>query len=168
MPLWAATVLFYWRAVAEKRGLNWYAFAAAAAGLLVTTAYALIFIALLILFTVASRRGRVAAQAYAAWIAWAAVAGMLYVHIEVLEQSGFKVMPTIERLRLAGAAVGNTEAWFKLVGLLVLAHAGLIVLVALAFGWPRTGFARAPAITRPPPPPSTLNFLWCSPSGRCC
>ena len=159
MPFWAASVLFYWRAVAEKRSLNWYAFAAAAAGLLVTTAYALIFIALLILFTVASRRARVAAQAYAAWIAWAAVAGMLYVHVEVLEQSGFKVMPTIERLRLAGAAVGNAEAWFKLVGLLVLAHAGLIVLIALAFGWPRPGFARAPAITRPPLPPSTLIYL---------
>ena len=132
MPFWAATALLYWRAVTEKRRAYWYAFAAAAACLLIATEYALIFIAVLILFTIASRRGRVAAQTYAAWIAWAAVAGMVYVHIESLEQSGFTLKPTIERLRLAGAAVGNAEAWFELVGLLLLAHAGLIVLVALA------------------------------------
>ena len=159
MPFWAASVLFYWRAVAEKRSLYWYAFAAAAAGLLVSTAYALIFVALVVVFNVGSRRARVSAQAYAAWIAWAAVAGMLYVHFEVLEQSGFTVMPTIGRLRVSGAAAGNAEAWLKLVGVLVLAHAGLIVLVALAFGWPRSGFARAPVITRPPLPPSTLIFI---------
>lgn len=159
MPFWAASVLFYWRAVAEKRGLYWYAFAAAAAGLLVATAYALIFVAPLILFTAASRRARTAAQTFAAVIAWAAIAGMLYVHVDVLEQSGVSVMPTIERLRLAGAAAGNAEAWLKLVGVLVLAHAGLIVLVALAFGWPRTGFARAPAIRRPPLSPSALIFV---------
>jgi Dolichyl-phosphate-mannose-protein mannosyltransferase len=159
MPFWAASVLFYWRAVAEKRSLYWYAFAAAAAGLLVSTTYALVFVALLLLFTVSSRRARAAAQTYAAWIAWAAVAGMLYVHVDVLHQSGFTLMPTIERLRLAGAAAGNAEAWLKLIGVLVLAHAGLILLVALAFGWPRTGAARAPAITRPPLPPSTLIFV---------
>jgi hypothetical protein len=159
LPFWAATALFYWRAVAEKRTLSWYAFAAAAAGLLVTAAYALVFMALPILFTVASPRARAAAQSFAALIAWAAVAGMVYVHVDVLAHAGFTLTPTIERLRLAGAAVGNAEAWFKLVGALILAHAGLIVLVALAVGWPRTGFAPAPAIARLPVPPSTLNFV---------
>jgi len=58
MPFWAATALFYWRAVTEKRRAHWYAFAAAAACLLIATEYALIFVAVLILFTIASRRGR--------------------------------------------------------------------------------------------------------------
>jgi len=159
MPLWAATVLFYWRAVTEKRRAYLYAFAAAAAGLLIATAYALIFMAVLILFTIASRRGRAAAQTFEAWIAWAIVAGMVYVHFEFLERAGFALKPTLERLRIAGAAAGNTGAWFKLVGLLLLAHAGLIVLVALAFGWPRRGSAPAPAIARAPVTPSTLNFV---------
>ena len=72
--------------------------------------------------------------------------------VEFLTRAGFAVKPVIERLRLAGAAAGNTEAWFKLVGVLLLAHAGLIVLVALAFGWPRmrASTAPAPAIARRP------------------
>jgi hypothetical protein len=159
MPFWAASVLSYWRAVVEKRRAYWYAFAAAAAGLLIATAYALIFVALLILFTAASRRGRAAAQTFEAWIAWAVVAGMVYVHFEFLERAGFALKPTVDRLRIAGAAAGNTEAWFQLVGALVLAHAGLIVLVALAFGWPRTSATSAPAITRPPVTPLTLSFV---------
>ena len=158
MPLWAAAVLFYWRAVTEKRRAYWYAFAVAVAGLLIATAYALVFVAVLILFTAASRRGRAAAQTFEAWIAWAAVAGMV-VHFEFLERAGFALKPAIERLRIAGAAAGNTEVWFKLVGVLLLAHAGLIVLVALAFGWPRTGSAPAPVIARAPVTPSTLNFV---------
>jgi Dolichyl-phosphate-mannose-protein mannosyltransferase len=161
MPLWAATMLFYWRAVTEKRRAYWFAFAAAAAGLLIATVYALIFIAVPILFTIASRRGRTAAQTFEAWIAWAVVAGMIYVHFEFLTRAGFAVKPVIERLRLAGAAAGNTEAWFKLVGVLLLAHAGLIVLVALAFGWPRmrASTAPAPAIAWRPVTSPVVNFV---------
>src|SRR5580704_3757513 len=159
MPFWAATALLCWRAVTEKRRAYWYAFAVAAACLLIATEYALIFVAVLILFTIASRRGRAAAQTFEAWIAWAAVAGMVYVHFELIERAGFVLKPTIGRLRIAGAAAGNTEAWFRLVGVLILAHAGLIVLVALAFGWPRRGSAPAPAIARAPVTPSTLNFV---------
>jgi hypothetical protein len=159
MPFWAATALFYWRAVAEKRRAYWYAFAAAAAGLLIATAYALIFVAVLILFTIASRRGRTAAQTFEAWIAWAVVAGMLYVHFEFLNHAGFALKPTVERLRIAGAAAGNTKAWFQLVGLLLLAHAGLLVLVGLAFGWLRAGSTPAPTISRTPVTASTLNFI---------
>src|SRR5580693_9162016 len=72
--------------------------------------------AVLILFTIASRRGRAAAQTFEAWIAWAIVAGMVYVHFEFLERAGFALKPTLERLRIAGAAAGNTGAWFKLLG----------------------------------------------------
>jgi Dolichyl-phosphate-mannose-protein mannosyltransferase len=161
MPLWAATMLFFWRAVTEKRRGYWLAFAAAVAGLLITSAYALVFVAVLILFTIASRRGRTAAQAFEAWIAWAAVAGMVYVHFEILTRAGFAVKPMIKRLHIAGAAAGNAEAWFKLVGALLLAHAGLIVLVALALGWPRLGVAAtpAPAIARRPVTWSVVNFV---------
>jgi len=160
MPFWAATVLFYWRAVGETRRPYWYAFAVAAAGLLIATAYALVFVAVLILFTVASGRGRAAAQTFEAWIAWAAVAGMVLVHFESLNRAGVTLAPVLDRLRLAAAAAGNTAAWFELIGALILAHAGLIVLVALAFGWPRTSSTPTPApvITRPPATPFAESF----------
>jgi hypothetical protein len=159
MPFWAATVLFYWRAVGEGRRPYWYAFAVAAAGLLIATAYALIFLAVLILATIASRRGRIAAQTFEAWIAWAAVAGMVFVHFESLNRAGVTPAPVLDRLRLAAAAAGNTVAWFELIGALILAHAGLIVLVALAFGWPRTSSTPAPTITRAPTTPFAESFV---------
>ena len=49
MATWAATLLFYWRAVAQRRRQYWYAFAAAAACLLITSDFALIFLAVLML-----------------------------------------------------------------------------------------------------------------------
>jgi len=159
MPLWAATLLFYWRAVGEKRRQYWYAFAAAAAGLLITTEFALIFVAVLILFSATSRRGRTAAQTFEAWIAWAAVAGMVFVYFELLNRAGITLAPVVDRLRIAGAAAANTAAWLQLLGALVLAHAGLIVLVALAFGWPGARSTPAPSIARTPASPFAVTFV---------
>jgi len=159
MPLWAATLLFYWRAVGEKRRQYWYAFAAAAAGLLITTEFALIFVAVLILFSATSRRGRTAAQTFEAWIAWAAVAGMVFVHFELLNRAGITLAPVVDRLRIAGAAAANTAAWLQLLGALVLAHAGLIVLVALAFGWPGARSTPAPSIARTPASPFAVTLV---------
>jgi Dolichyl-phosphate-mannose-protein mannosyltransferase len=159
MALWAATLLFYWRAVAQRRRQYWYAFAAATACLLITTAFALIFLAVLILFTAMTKRGRAAADTFEAWVAAAAVTGMVFVHFVLLERAGVTLAPAVERLRLAGIAGANTSAWLLLVGALVVVHAGLIVLVVLAVGWPRSGLAPAPAIARAPVAPFAVTFI---------
>jgi hypothetical protein len=159
MALWGATLLFYWRAVAQRRRQYWYAFAAAAACLLISTDLALIFVAVLILFTAMTKRGRAAAGMFEAWVAAAAVIGMMFVHFGLLERGGFTLAPAIDRLRLAGIAGANTTAWLRLLGALVVVHAGLIVLVALAFGWPRSGLAPAPAIARAPVAPFAATFV---------
>jgi hypothetical protein len=159
MALWAATLLFYWRAVAQRRRQYWYAFAAAVACLLISTDFALVFVAVLILFTVVTKRGRAAAGTFEAWVAAAAVIGMMFVHFGQLERGGFTLAPAIDRLRLAGIAGANTSAWLRLLGALVIVHAGLIVLVALAFGWPRSGQAAAPTIARAPVAPFAVTFV---------
>ena len=157
--LWAATLLFYWRAVAQRRRQYWYALAGVAACLLITTDVALILLGVLVLFTAMTKRGRVAADTFEAWVAAAAVAGMVFVHFVLLERAGFTLAPTMDRLRIAGIAGDNTAAWLRLVGALILAHAGLVVLVALAIGWPRTRFAPAPAIARAPVAPFAVTFV---------
>jgi dolichyl-phosphate-mannose-protein mannosyltransferase len=159
MPLWAATLLFYWRAVAQKRREYWYALSAAGACLLITSEFALILVGVLVLFTALTRRGRACAETFEAWLAAAALTATVLVHCVVLERAGVTIAPAVERLRLADIAGANTIAWLRLLGALVVVHAGLVVLMVLAFGWPRTGFAPAPAIVRPPVAPFAITFV---------
>src|SRR5262249_29174392 len=54
------------------------------------------------------------------------------------------------RLRRAAATSDNTVAWLGILIALALAHAGLVILVVLAVGWPRSRAAPAPPLQRPP------------------
>ena len=45
---------------------------------------------------------------------------------------------------------GNTALWLRLLVVLVLAHAGLVILLVLAAGWPRVRASPAPPLARPP------------------
>ncbi len=159
MPLWAAALLFYWRAVGEGRRHAWYAFAVAAALLLITSDAALILLGTPIVFTAITARGRRALDSFEAWIAVIVFVAMGCVHLLLLARAGVVATPAVERLRLAEAAGANTSAWLRLLGALLVAHAGLIVLVVLAIGWPRTSVGPAPPIARPPADPFALLFV---------
>jgi hypothetical protein len=159
MALWAAVLLFYWRAVIEGQRRAWYPFGGAAALLLLTTDAALILLGTLALFTALRARGRAALRAIEAWIVMAGLAVVLLVHLFWLRDAGDLLAPTLARLRMAGTAGENTVAWLRLLGALVLAHAGLAILVVLASGWPRTHASLAPAIARAPVVPSARAFV---------
>jgi Dolichyl-phosphate-mannose-protein mannosyltransferase len=159
MPLWAAVLLFYWRAVGERRPHYWYAVAGAAALLLVTTDAAIILLGTLVLFTAMTERGRREADTFAGWIAAAVLVAMLFVHLFLLARGGFALAPALERLRSAGTAGANTAAWLRLLGALLIAHGGLAVLVVLASGWPQSRFSPAPAIVRMPAAPFAATFV---------
>jgi hypothetical protein len=159
MPLWAAVLLFYWRAVGERRPRYWYAVAGAAALLLITTDAALILLGALAVFTAMTGRGRRAVDTFEAWVAAAILAPMLVVHFFLLGRAGFTLAPMFERLRDAGIAGGNTAVWLRLLGALVLAHSGLAVLVVLASGWPQSRVGPAPVIVHPPVGPVASTFV---------
>ena len=88
MALWAAALLFYWRAVAQRRGEYWYALAGAVALLLITSEGALILLGVLILFTAATERGRAVVRSIEAWIAAAVVVAMVFWHFGLLQRAG--------------------------------------------------------------------------------
>jgi 4-amino-4-deoxy-L-arabinose transferase-like glycosyltransferase len=159
MALWAAVLLFYWRAVGEGRRQYWYALAGAASLLLITSDAALILLGPLALFTAMTERGRATADIFEAWIAAAVLIAVLFVHFLLLERAGVTFTPMLGRLRGAGVAGANTAAWLRLLGALVLAHAGLAVLVVLASGRPRLRVGPAPAILRPPAAPFAVTFV---------
>jgi hypothetical protein len=159
MALWAAALLFYWRAVGEGRRQYWYLFAAAAAFLLITSDAALILIGTLLLFTALTTRGRLVVDSFEALIAAVVLIALGSVHLLLLHRAGVAATPALERLRAAEAAEANTSAWLRLLGALVVAHAGLVVLVVLAGGWPRTPTRPAPAIARAPITPFAAIFV---------
>jgi Dolichyl-phosphate-mannose-protein mannosyltransferase len=159
MALWAVVLLFYWRAVVEGRRRYWYALGVAAALLLLTSAAALILLGALILFTALTERGRAAIGAVEAWIAAVVLAAALVAHFFWLERTGAGVMPTLERLRDAKIAGANMSAWLWLLGTLILAHTGLVVLVVLASGWPRTRDTAVPALARAPVQQSAATYV---------
>jgi hypothetical protein len=158
MALWAAVLLFYWRAVMEGRQRYWFALGAAMALILFTTGAALVLLGALALFTAMTKRGRAALGTIDAWIVLALLTFAVFGHIFLLERAG-TVTPSLERLRDARAVEANTLAWLRLLAALILAHTGLAVMVVLASGWPRTRANPAPAITRVPVPPVAVTYV---------
>ena len=158
MALWAAALLFYWRVVMDGRQRYWFALGAALALILFTTGAALVLLGALALVTVMTERGRAALGTIDAWIVLVLLIFAVFAHVFWFEPVG-NVMPTLERLRDAGTVDANTLAWLRLLGELILAHAGLGVMVVLASGWPRTRSSPAPAIARAPVPPIATNCV---------
>ncbi len=159
MALWSAALLFYWRAVIESRREYWYALGGVLALLLMTSDGALILFAALLLVIAMTERGRAAAHAPEPPIVLAGLIGFFCVHVYWLERSGVTLLPELARLRSAGIAVANATAWLRLVMALLLAHAGLAVLVVLASGWPRTRAQPAPPVVRAPAASDAVTFV---------
>ena len=141
--LWALLLLHYWRAVMQKQRASWFVLGAAAALLLATSAVAVILIGLVIVFTAATARGRASLRTNEPIMVGIALVCFLFLHVFWLGAPGDRLLSALDRLRDAQTAGGNTAAWLRLVAGLVGAHAGLVILVVLASGWPRT-FSPAP------------------------
>jgi len=155
MALWAAALLYYWRAAMGGERRSWYAFGVAAALLLLASDAALILLGTLGIFAAATRRSRAALDAPEAWIVALALSGFLFLHLVWLEGlspagPGHALGPVLARLRDAGLAGVNTTQWLRLLAALVLAHAGVAIMLVLAGGWPRVQAPPAPPLARAP------------------
>ncbi|HEY1363177.1 MAG TPA: glycosyltransferase family 39 protein [Xanthobacteraceae bacterium] len=160
MPLWAVILLHYWRAVGEGRRGYWLPLAIEIGLLLLTTYVAVILVGSLALFTLASRRARAALSSYDPLIA-AVVAGLVIgPHLIWLAQSGEGTLQILARLRAPESVLGNLKAWLGQIGLILVAHAGLIVLVALVAGWPWPRRDPAPVVVRPPLDAFARQFVY--------
>jgi Dolichyl-phosphate-mannose-protein mannosyltransferase len=159
MALWAALLLFYWRAIFEGRGRYWYAVGVSAALLLLTSYTALVLLTVVILFTAFSRRAGAMTGQVETWVAAGLFIVGLFAYSLWLERADIHLMPTLARLRDAQMAVANTSKYLWLLAGLILAHAGLVVLVVLAQFWPGTGGSHAPIIFREPVTPGAARYV---------
>jgi Dolichyl-phosphate-mannose-protein mannosyltransferase len=146
-PLWALALLHYWRAMGEGRRGNWFLLALDL-GLLLLASYAgLILVALMILFTFASGRGREALMHPEPWVAVLPLMIVVFPHAAWLWHGRDLV---VGGLQDTAAAAGALPPALRLLLILLLSHLGLVLLIALGSGWPRKPRERAPEIDRNP------------------
>lgn len=154
MAIWAVVLLAYWRAVHGERRA-WYALGIAAALLFVSSDAALILLGALVVFTVVTARGRAVLDTLQPWIVSAALVVFLFLHLIwlaglALQNSAGGLVPILAQLRDVTLAQANTTVWLRLLAVLVFAHAGIVILLVLGGGWPRTRMSPAPPLSRGP------------------
>jgi len=142
LPLWALALLNYWRAIAEGRRGAWFMLAFALGLLLLTSGLGVLLAALLVLFTLADARARAAFRHVEPWLAMLLLAVVVAPYATWFAQHWPAALWTV----LPSNAAAGWPAVLALAGTILLAHAGLLLLVALAGGWPRNRRERPPLI----------------------
>jgi hypothetical protein len=156
-PLWALGLLYYWRAVGQDKRGYWLLLALDLGLLLLASYVGLILLALMVVFTLSTERGRSAARHPEMWIAALLLCIVVFPHAVWLSFGRSLVMEGIDE---SVAATGRLPPGLWLLFALVLAHLGLALLAVLTSGWPRHPRERAPEIDRDPVDPFALTFIY--------
>jgi 4-amino-4-deoxy-L-arabinose transferase-like glycosyltransferase len=160
MPLTAVTLLYCWRALADNRRLDWTLFGLALGLLILTTYTGLILLALIVLFMVATERGRARLVGIGPLAALLVAVVINLPHIFWLEQAGFDPLPAIAAIPRLLVGEKNVMAWVNLLLFLVFSHAGMFVLAAVAGGILAGPRVIAPAVERVPIEPFAKSFVY--------
>ena len=156
-PLWALTLLHYWRAVGEGNRGSWFLLALFLGLLLLASYVGLILAVLMVLFTLATARGRRAILNPEPWIAVLLLVIVVFPHAAWLMPARDLV---ISGFHDSAAAIGAWPPGVWLCIALVASHLGLVLLVAVASGWPRQRHESAPEIDRNPVEPFARRFVY--------
>jgi len=159
MPLWALALLHFWRAAAEGRELYWLALAGDLALLLLTTYLAAFLIGLLAVFALLNPRSRSRLLQTGAIAAAIIVAVMLIPHALWLTGSGSFSLP-LPNLRSADLIEKNVYALARLVGILIVGHAGLVIIAIVATTAFRREHGEAAIIERAPATEFATSFIY--------
>lgn len=156
-PLWALTLLHYWRAVGEGRRNAWFALSIEVGLLLLTSYAALLLVGLLALFTVATRRGRQALTSVDPWFSLIVVAALVLPHALWVTRAGVDTvmppLPDVEMLKL------NITTWLPIVGALAAMLVSIAVLALLNAAKLGPSADDVPVILRPPLSGFGRNYL---------
>lgn len=150
MPLWALTLLHFWRASGENKELYWLAVALDIGLMLLTSYLALVLVAALLAFLAIDRRARAGILTPGAAVAGIITAFMLVVSVAIFKQHGASLVPDMAQARKLASIEGGLMSWLQLLALVIVAHAGAAILVVLATNIARTRKTEAAAIARAP------------------
>jgi hypothetical protein len=156
-PLWALLLLHSWQLIGQNRRNAWFAWSIEAGLLLLTTAAAPGLLLLIAGFALATRRGRRVLMSIDPLLALLVIAVLALPWLIWLVRADTLALPSWPDVaELRGRALHGAA----LLGALLLAISGILLLVLLNSGW----FARdpedAPIIFRPPVDPLARDFVY--------
>ena len=156
-PLWVLLLLHSWQLMGQGRRNAWFAWSIEAGLLLLTTSAAPGLLLLIIVFALATARGRRTLMSFDALFAVLVVGVLALPYLVWLIRADTLALPQWPAI---ADLSGRAQHWAILLGGLVLAAAGILLLVVLNSG--RSGRRReeAPIIYRPPVDQLARDFVY--------
>src|SRR5580704_7060430 len=156
-PLWAMLLLHSWLLIGLDRRNAWFAWSIDAGLLLLTTSAAILLLILVAGFALATERGRRLLLSFDPLYALLVIVVLALPYLIFLIRADILTLPS-----LPGIAELSARAlhWAWLVGGLLLAMSGIVILVALNTGWFSRMPEEVPIIYRPPVAALARNFVY--------
>jgi hypothetical protein len=163
-PLWAMLLWHSWQVIGQGRRNAWFALSIEAGLLLLTTSSAIGLLLLPIGFALATARGRRTLMSFDPLFALLVIAVLALPYLVWLVHADVSVLPPLPAFDDIGGAALH---WGELLGGLLLAMIGIVVLTALNWGRLARKPEGAPVIFRPPVDPLARHFVYfmaCAPA----
>ena len=156
-PLFALLLLHSWQLIGQKRRNAWFAWSIEAGLLLLTTSAAIGLLLLIVGFALATERGRRTLQSFDPLFALLVIVVLVLPYLIWLIRAGGLAPPPWPTMAEFGARVLH---WTSPLGGLLLAMAGIWILVLLNSGWFSRAPEDAPIIYRPAVDPLARDFVY--------
>jgi hypothetical protein len=155
-PLWALVLLHSWQVIGQGRRNAWFALSIEA-GLLLLTTSAAIGLLLVVGFALATARGRRTLMSFDALFALLVIAVLALPYLVWLIRADTIAMPPLPAIADLSARAAH---WGVLLGFLLAATTGIVLLVILNSGRFTRNPEEAPIIFRPPVDPLARHFVY--------
>jgi Dolichyl-phosphate-mannose-protein mannosyltransferase len=156
-PLWALLLLHSWQLIGQNRRNAWFAWSIEAGLLLLTTSAAIGLLLLLLGFALATLRGRRMLMSFDPLYALLVIVVLVLPYLIWLIRADTLFLPPWPALADLSARALH---WVALLGGLLAAISGILVLAALNSGWLNRNPEEAPIIYRPPVDPLARDFVY--------
>lgn len=158
MPLMSLALLYFWRAVSEARTFSWIAVGVVLGALVLANPIGPVIIVLIMMFLPITARGRAALSTFGPW---AMLLAALLVAAPYLGWLATARPPGIDVLPIGAHTAGEVGRGFvqALTGLLV-AHAGIVVLILLSGSFLVDRRVEVPVFARAPLGTFAKAFVW--------
>jgi 4-amino-4-deoxy-L-arabinose transferase-like glycosyltransferase len=157
-PLWALLLLHSWQIIGQNRRSAWFAWSIEAGLLLLTTSAAIGLLLLVAGFAVATVRGRRTLMSLDPLYALLVIVVLALPWLIWIVRADVLTMPPWPAINDLSARALH---WGGLLGGLVLAMSGIVLLAVLNSGWFARHAEDAPIIYRPPVDPLARQFVYC-------
>lgn len=156
-PLWALTLLHAWRVMGQGRRNAWFALSIEIGLLFLTTHAAIPLVVLLIGFALATRRGRETLLSFDPLFGAIVIAVIGLPYLIWVVRAGALTLPQLPAVDALGARL---TAWGMLIGGLVLALTGIVLLLVFNSRFMNNKPEDAPTVFRAPVEPFARDFVF--------